>query len=100
MEDPSFGVWIDVIKAVSCAVSAAGDNPTLSIGAVEFLCQYAELFLKCLDSAIPTNKSKFTVQGLLEISAICDLLSVLAGSEEVRSREERSDELGIRQLRS
>ncbi|GMH94863.1 hypothetical protein TrST_g7749 [Triparma strigata] len=80
--DPSFGVWIDVIKAVSCGVSAAGDNPGVSVGAVEFLCQYAELFLKCLGSAIPTNGNKFTVQGLLEISAICDLLSVLASSEE------------------
>ncbi|GMH49713.1 hypothetical protein TrLO_g15994 [Triparma laevis f. longispina] len=100
VEDPSFGVWIDVIKAVSCAVSAAGDNPTLSIGAVEFLCQYAELFLKCLDSAIPTNKSKFTVQGLLEISAICDLLSVLAESEEGWKRVKEMGGVGDRLIAS
>ena len=84
LEDPAFAVWIKVIKSVSAGVSVCGDDA--AAGAVNFLCQHSEVFLRCLALTPSVGGGKYTVQGLEEVGAICELVSVLASRAEAWRR--------------
>ena len=84
VEDAAFAVWIGVIKSVSAGVSVCGDDA--AAGAVDFLCQHSETFLRCLAVTPSFGGGKYTAQGLEEVGAICELVSVLASREEAWRR--------------
>ena len=53
---------------------------------MDFLCQHSEIFLRCLAVTPTVGGGKYTVQGLEEVVAICELVSVLASREDAWRR--------------